>query len=147
MQIRYIPKTGKHFDFEWEAKICNRVKDKECPFLSNKRVWVGYNDLKTTHPKVAACLLDKTIGTEIIFGTKNRYKFVCPTCGNIVEKLPSIVFNEKDVFVCPACSDGFSYPEKFLLNMFQQLGVEFIYQLTKSHFKWCGDYRYDFYIP
>ena len=49
------PATGKHFDFEWEATIYNRTVCKtECPFLSNKAVWPGYNDLATRYPEIAA---------------------------------------------------------------------------------------------
>lgn len=47
------PKTGKHFDFEWETAIKNRNKRPGCPFLTNQAVWVGYNDLLTTHPHIA----------------------------------------------------------------------------------------------
>ena len=47
------PKTGKHFDFEWEAKILDRVGGKGCPYLSGKSIWIGFNDLATTHPELA----------------------------------------------------------------------------------------------
>ena len=46
------PRTGKHFDFEWEATISNRTNGRECPFLSGHQIWVGYNDLATTHPDI-----------------------------------------------------------------------------------------------
>ena len=46
------PVTGKHFNFEWEARINNRVNGRECPFISGKAIWVGYNDLSTTHPEL-----------------------------------------------------------------------------------------------
>ena len=47
------PNTGKHFDFEWEAEICNRVIDEGCPYISGRRVWAGYNDLATVRPDIA----------------------------------------------------------------------------------------------
>lgn len=47
------PKTGKHFDFEWEATIYSRSEGNGCPFLSGKAVWLGFNDLTTTHPYIA----------------------------------------------------------------------------------------------
>ncbi len=49
-QIPYDdPKTGKHFDFEWEAACSSRTcKNKTgCPYLANQKVWPGFNDLKT----------------------------------------------------------------------------------------------------
>lgn len=46
--------SGKHFDFEWEARITNRVQDVGgCPFLSNNAVWPGFNDLSTKRPDLA----------------------------------------------------------------------------------------------
>ena len=46
------PKTGKHFDFEWPSKICDRTGGNGCPFLSGNAVWRGFNDLATTHPNL-----------------------------------------------------------------------------------------------
>lgn len=39
------PATGKHFDFEWMATIENRIRNGNCPFLTGKAVWPGFNDL------------------------------------------------------------------------------------------------------
>ena len=47
------PKTGKHFDFEWEATIASRSSGKNCPYLSNEAVWRGFNDLETINPELA----------------------------------------------------------------------------------------------
>ena len=48
------PKTGKHFDFVWKAKVCNRTISKRgCPFLTGQKVWPGFNDLATVHPELA----------------------------------------------------------------------------------------------
>ena len=47
------PETGKHFDFEWQATINNRIKQNQgCPYLLGGAVWKGYNDLATTHPEL-----------------------------------------------------------------------------------------------
>ena len=48
------PKTGKHFDFEWQASVNNRTKHNSCcPFLNGRAVWEGFNDLQTVNPKLA----------------------------------------------------------------------------------------------
>ena len=44
-------KCGK--GHSWEEVIYKRVNGKECPFCSNKRVWIGYNDLPTLFPDLA----------------------------------------------------------------------------------------------
>lgn len=42
------PVTGKHFDFEWEARIQNRTDNNSgCPYLTGSKVWTGYNDFET----------------------------------------------------------------------------------------------------
>ena len=46
--------TGKHFDFEWEATPASRIANSGCPFLSNQRIWSGFNDLKTRYPRIAS---------------------------------------------------------------------------------------------
>ena len=48
------PNTGKHFEFEWESSIRNRNKGNGCPYLSGQAVWVGFNDLATINPELAA---------------------------------------------------------------------------------------------
>lgn len=48
------PETGKHFEFEWPATVASRTyKDAGCPYLNNKAVWPGYNDLETRFPNLA----------------------------------------------------------------------------------------------
>lgn len=48
------PETGKHFDFEWDSYLPNRLKDNGCPFLSGRRIWLGFNDLASKRPDLAA---------------------------------------------------------------------------------------------
>lgn len=48
------PNTGKHFDFEWQATVDNTTESGRCPFLSNQVIWVGFNDLQTKNPVLAA---------------------------------------------------------------------------------------------
>lgn len=47
------PKTGKHFDFEWEARVYDRAKGFGCPYLSGRSIRENFNNLATTHPEIA----------------------------------------------------------------------------------------------
>ena len=39
----------------WNTRISHRTKDKtSCPFCTNRKVWSGFNDLKTKFPEIAA---------------------------------------------------------------------------------------------
>lgn len=40
-------------EHEWKATIYNRSNGKNCPYCSNQKVLIGYNDLATTNPKLA----------------------------------------------------------------------------------------------
>lgn len=42
--------------------------------------------------------------------------------------------------------DGFSTPEKFMFNLLKYINIDFIWQLSKKHKKWCDNKRYDFYF-
>ena len=47
------PKTGKCFNFEWNAVVKSRVNGNKCPYLSGHAIWKGWNDLETTNPEIA----------------------------------------------------------------------------------------------
>ena len=38
---------------EWEASLMNRSHGTKCPYCTNKRIAIGFNDLATTHPNLA----------------------------------------------------------------------------------------------
>lgn len=48
-------KTGKHFDFEWQAPPSDRTKGRNCPYLSTppRKIQNGFNDLATQCPEIA----------------------------------------------------------------------------------------------
>lgn len=39
---------------EWKTTIVSRTSGNKCPYCSNKKLLIGYNDLATTNPEVAA---------------------------------------------------------------------------------------------
>lgn len=41
-------KTGRHYIFEWEARVSNRaILGRGCPYLSNTKLLAGFNDFET----------------------------------------------------------------------------------------------------
>lgn len=68
----------------------------------------------------------------------------CIHCGKIKSISPHDIFKNNSIGC--NCGDSVSYPEKFMFNMLTQLGIDFIWQLTKTNFKWCSKYKYDFYF-
>ena len=65
--------TGRHFDFEWQARVDNRHNqrmrgERGVPFLSGERIWPGYNDLASKRPDLA-----EEWDYERNKGIKNKY--------------------------------------------------------------------------
>lgn len=79
-------------------------------------------------------------------GSISRIFPICPDCGRVRTKSIKVcdIYSWKSIGC--ACGDGFSIPEKIIFNILEQLSVGFIKELTKKNLKWCGKYRYDFYI-
>ena len=83
-------------------------------------------------------------------GTGNKLYFKWPYCGrdNLIQPVNVKKFNKINC----TCSDGVSYPEKFMVGLLEQLNIEFIKEIK---FDWCKFIfknketfgRYDFYIP
>lgn len=44
---------GRHFDFEWQAKIYYRNEHPACPYLAGHSIWIGFNDLQSISPELA----------------------------------------------------------------------------------------------
>ena len=66
---------------EWEAIIKNRNNGQQCPYCTNTSLLVGYNDLATTHPKLAKEWNYKKNGNlkpnEIIAGSNKMIWWKC----------------------------------------------------------------------
>ncbi len=63
----------------WKAKIVSRTRGRGCPFCSGRKVLVGFNDLATVRPDLAAmwCPTNSKRSTEITAGSKYRASWKC----------------------------------------------------------------------
>lgn len=129
----------------YEVKIDGINAGHGCPVCSNKKLLTGVNDYRTTHKKEADYLLDSNDGYDFFYGTKQHKYYKCKECGHIQYRIPSEAFDDNGRFRCE-CNDGFSYPERLMKAVLDSLGIRFIHQLSKRHYKWCDVYRYDFYL-
>lgn len=105
------------------------------------KVVKGKNDLWTTAPDIAKLLLNPEHGYYLSKQSHKKDDFVCPFCGTISNRIVKSVTNYG--FKCPVCSDGVSYPEKFVANLLKQLNIDFRHDIS---FEWSNSKRYDFYI-
>lgn len=124
-----------------EVDLKNR---KGCGCCAGVKVIKGINDINTTAPELMIYLVDKEFGYTHTKTSSKCALAKCPTCGYEKEiPFQKIYFQS---FGCPYCSDGFSYPEKFLMYILNKSNIRYKYQLNKKDFDWCDKYRYDFYL-
>ena len=106
-----------------------------------KKCIKGINDISTTNPEMIPYFVNIN---DVYTHTNNsncKALLRCLDCGFKKEMRIDILFYNG--FSCPKCGDGFSYPNKFMFNLLEQLKVEF-----KSEYspEWIKPKRYDFYI-
>ena len=91
---------------EWQAKILNRTNGKGCPFCSNKKVLVGFNDLATTHPQLAKeWNYEKNVGLTpqmVTYGSSKKVWWICPFGHSYSANLLHRVHGTN----CPICNSG-----------------------------------------
>jgi hypothetical protein len=148
-QLRWGDKNVKAY--KYLCLICNNLDTisegnltgrRGCNVCSGKKVLIGFNDIWTVNPQLAALLKNPEDGYKYTIGSGKRLNFKCDKCQTVIKNKMIRDVSEYGLS-CPQCSDGISYPEKFMFNVLIQLGVAFDVQKT---FTWSDGKRYDFYL-
>jgi len=116
-----------------DCKACNSIGQWIIDCYGNNALEKYWSNKNTINP------------FEVSRGSNKNVLLICQICKREIEISPKNFFKKKSL--CDKCSDGISYPEKFIRNILNQLNLEYICQLSKANFYWCNKYRYDFYIP
>jgi hypothetical protein len=104
----------------------------------------GENDIATVAPWMIPWLKDQSIAYTHTVTSKHLVDWVCPHCGlDVYGKTISNCYYYKKV-TCPYCSDGVSYPERYVANLLKLINVKFDFQ---REFEWSDGRFYDFYVP
>ena len=106
-----------------------------------KKVVPGINDIPTTAPWMVKYFENPEDATKYCKTTKQKIDFVCPDCGRHHTKAIGTVYTCHNLS-CP-CQDGWSYPNKFMHSVLEQIGVNFE---TEKSFDWSKGRIYDDYI-
>ena len=143
--------VSKHIDLEcticgykWSPVASDVLEHGNCPMCFKKQMGMairGVNDLWTTHPEIAAMLENQNDGYVYSYGSGKKLNFICPYCGYKFKTSPNQITSSS--ITCPRCSDGISYPEKFMQSMLNQLNLEYDYQYKSD---WSKNYSYDFHL-
>ena len=93
---------------EWFARISDRVKGNNCPYCSNKKLLVGYNDLETVYPDLAKEWdTEKNKGVracDIITGSSKKYWWKCQRN----HSWETYVYSRTAGRGCPYCSGRYA---------------------------------------
>lgn len=138
----WIGKCGHY----WEATIYDRAGANEtnCPYCApNPKVLVGFNDMCTTNPELAKLLLNPKDGYRYTQSSNVKVDWKCLDCGNVVKNKIIRNIHKWGVF-CSRCSDGVSFPEKFMYYILKESNIEFDFDVPHN---WSQRKRYDFYLP
>ncbi|MBQ8289499.1 MAG: hypothetical protein IJY01_01330 [Clostridia bacterium] len=89
---------------EWQSTVANRNNGNGCPYCSNKKILIGYNDLATIAPQLAVeWNYDRNIGlTPLDVGLNSRNK-VWWKCDKGHE-WQATIYSRKSGYGCPYCS-------------------------------------------
>ena len=121
------------------------LKGRGCACCANKTVVENINSIWVTDRWMCDLGLSEEDAKTHTSGSKDKVVVICPDCGKEKEITIGKLFQRKSIGC--SCGDGVKYPEKFMTSVLDQLNIEYIFQLTKTTFDWCGNKKYDFYIP
>ena len=149
--IKYKNRTHVDIQFEDGTIVYNRgYRDFKNGSINHPTMF----SLASTNPKLAQRLADderNNMSFEDFYNIpsySNQYFYTtCPRCGMPIKNKHKINNMQNYNIYCEYCSDTSSISEKFMIEILKQLKINYQYQLTKKHFKWCNEFKYDFYIP
>lgn len=118
------------------------IIDKQgCPYCSGNKLLIGYNDCWTTRPDIAIWLKNPEDGYSHFCQSHKNVYWICPNCKTEIYKS----FHQVASYglACHVCGDGISYPEKIVMSILNQLGIDYLYNKSYS---WSNKKQYDFYL-
>lgn len=160
-KIRYGKVNSRKRSEKWYKYHCNKdgyegwivehnlLNNIGCPLCSNnpKIVVEGINDIPTTAPWMINYFQGGYDEAKLYTKASSKKIYpICPDCGQIKRNKISILSIYNCNSIGCSCSDSIPYPEKIMFNVLEQLKLNFKIQLTKTNFKWCNKYKYDFYF-
>lgn len=152
LRIRHGKHTQKGYkvkcvkdEYSYQVDELSLKKGKGCRVCARRITVKGINDLATTHPEFVKYFVNPIEATEVTISHGKRVRVKCLECGS--EKFKTVSSLTSFGVCCEVCGDGVSYGEKFLAQLLQQMNCEFVTQFGTKNKKWCGRYKYDFYLP
>lgn len=113
-----------------------------CPICGNYKVVLGYNTVYDVRPDLVKYFLNPEDAKKYSIYHNSKIWMICPMCGH--KKQMPVCNLTTQGFACPMCSDGVSYPNKFVRAFLNQLDINFI---PEKVFDWFPNRKYDQFVP
>ena len=126
-----------------ESNLLNQKIGCACCGLSPSIVVKDINSIYKTNSWMIPYVGEECAKTHT-YGSIDKIEIVCPDCGQVKLCKISDIYRYNSIGC--SCSDNIPYGEKIMFSVLEQLGLDFQTQLSKTTFKWCNKYRYDFYF-
>ena len=132
--------------YEWMVTPHNILSGQNCPVCSGKAIGNPPEYKNSIWASEYRNFLSKYLSEEQMKlhtpHTRKRLDVVCPDCGRQHYNVQIFDLSRSGI-VC-ACSDGQSYPNKFIYNLLSQLKVEYEIEYSTD---WSNGRKYDVFIP
>lgn len=129
-------------NYEFELKDSHISQGIGCPKCSKRKPILGFNTLYDLRKDLLEYIVDIEDSKKYTANSGKKILCRCPVCGS--QKYVIINNLSKFGFSCSYCSDGISYPNKFLRAFLNQLNI---YYIAEKRFDWSDNKVYDFFLP
>jgi Fe2+ or Zn2+ uptake regulation protein len=133
-------------EYEWKTDPGYFFQGGGCPVCSGKTISpapIYKNSIWwSEHRGLFSKFMTEDQMKTIMPNSGKKITMTCPDCGRQKSISPNTVFRTHSIGCI--CSDGVSYPNKFVYALLNQLEIEYSPEHT---FKWSNKKRYDVYIP
>ena len=94
-----------------------------CSCCSSRKVVKDINSIWKTHNEFVKYFKHIEDSYTVTYGSNKALEFRCPICG--YEKNMKVSTLTREGFSCPRCSDGISYPNKFIYGLLDELNIKY----------------------
>lgn len=127
---------------EYEIIPDSLLRGRSCPVCSGRVAKLGINTIYDTDRWMCDLGVSEEDAKKYTHGSHKIIIVTCPYCCKKKNIRIKDMYSHKSI-AC-SCSDGKSYPEKFISNLLDQVAVDYKIEYNPE---WSNNRRYDFYIP
>lgn len=129
--------------YEWEPLPCNLIQGGGCRQCVIDKLRKKLRKSQEVFEEEVKNINENIVVLEKYVNIRTGVLVQCKLCNSKFKIYPKSIHELKNIF-CPVCSDGISYPNKYIRNFLKQLPIS---NLTYEwHPEWAKQYSYDNYF-